>query len=354
MQVFSFPVGIKKYISIAYILLSSFFIIGMFLQHSYSSLLSDIIYKIGAIWLVFFLYFLLTVVFIDCIRLLDYFFHFLPAYSSFQKTVLGSVVVGVVALTVLIGHINAKSIRINNINLQINKQIEGNKTLTILMVSDVHLGAVIGEKGEKKLLQIVEEQQPDLVLLCGDIIDGNIASLRRKNLGKHLQQMKAPLGVFAVSGNHEYIDNIELAIDFLENCNIKVLQDQAITLSNGIQIVGRKDRQSKYSINDTPPLPLKNLISNLDTARPIIVMKHQPNQLNEAAKNAVDLHLSGHTHHGQLWPINYITQSLFEVSYGYKKINNTHFYVSSGFGTWGPNVRIGNRPEVVLFTIEFQ
>ena len=92
----------------------------------------------------------------------------------------------------------------------------------------------------------------------------------------------------------------------------------------------------------------------MDTARPIIVMKHQPNQLNEAAKNAVDLHLSGHTHHGQLWPINYITQSLFEVSYGYKKINNTHFYVSSGFGTWGPNVRIGNRPEVVLFTIEFQ
>ncbi len=353
-QTFSFSMMVKKYISIAYFILASLFIIGMFLQHSYSSLLSEIIYKLGATWLSFFLYFLLIVVCIDLVRLANHFFHFLPVLSPCKKNMIGSIVIVAVMLIVLIGHINAKLIKIHKIDLQINKKVKGENNIRILMVSDIHLGAIIGEQWEKKLLAITKEQQPDLVLFCGDIIDGDVHTVLRKKLGKHIKQIKAPLGVFAVSGNHEYIGDIKTAISFLESVDIKVLEDQSFTLENGIQIIGRKDIQSKYNKNNTPLLSLEELLQNVDLDRPIIVMKHQPVHLNEAVEAGVDLHLSGHTHHGQLWPINYVTQLLFKISYGYQKINNTHFYVSSGFGTWGPSVRLGNRPEVVLFNIEFQ
>ena len=83
-------------------------------------------------------------------------------------------------------------------------------------------------------------------------------------------------------------------------------------------------------------------------------MDHQPYNLQKASEYNIDLHLSGHTHHGQLWPLNYITNALFELSWGYRLINQTHFYVSSGFGTWGPRVRLGNKPEVVVFSVEFK
>lgn len=82
-------------------------------------------------------------------------------------------------------------------------------------------------------------------------------------------------------------------------------------------------------------------------------MNHQPFNLKEAADEKVDLHLSGHTHHGQLWPINYITKAMFELSWGYLKKGDTNFYVSSGYGSWGPSVRVGNRPEVVVFNLKF-
>jgi hypothetical protein len=102
------------------------------------------------------------------------------------------------------------------------------------------------------------------------------------------------------------------------------------------------------------PKPLAELVSGLDQTMPVIVMNHQPYNLQEAVDAKVDLHLSGHTHHGQLWPVNYITKAIFELSWGYLKKGNSHFYVSSGYGSWGPSVRVGNRPEVVVLKLKFE
>ncbi|MDP2335997.1 MAG: hypothetical protein Q8N05_06025 [Bacteroidota bacterium] len=115
----------------------------------------------------------------------------------------------------------------------------------------------------------------------------------------------------------------------------------------GIQLVGRNDHSSGRG--HQAPKPLAELLSGIDLDKPVIVMNHQPFNLNEAAEANVDLHLSGHTHNGQLWPFNYLTEAIFELSWGLIKKGNTNFYVSSGYGTWGPPVRIGNRPEVVVF-----
>jgi hypothetical protein len=189
-------------------------------------------------------------------------------------------------------------------------------------------------------------------LLCGDLVDGEIAPVLRKNLGRHIQEIDTPLGVYAITGNHEYIGGIDKTLPYLQSINIKVLLDETITLSNGIQIVGRNDQSSGRGANARKPL--SELLIGIDQTKPVIVMNHQPFNLQEAADSNVDLHLSGHTHHGQLWPISYITKAMFELSWGYLKKGNTNFYVSSGYGSWGPSVRVGNRPEVVVFKLKFE
>lgn len=352
-QLFAPPPSFKKWIAISYVILASFFIGGMFLEKLYPSLLSEWIYKIGTAYLPFLLYFLLVLLSIDLIRILNHFFHFLPLFSQHQKTLFGISAIVLVCVIVCIGHINAKHIRITRIPLTIHKTVNDNKNIKLLMASDIHLGAIIGESWEKKFLGIVEKEKPDLVLLCGDLIDGEVAPVLRQQLGKHIQEINPPLGLYAVSGNHEYIGNIETALSYLESIHIKVLQDEVLMLPNGIQLVGCKDIQSKYADPENPAKPLETLLENIDNTKPVIVMKHQPLALDEAADAGVDLHLSGHTHSGQLWPLNYITKAIYELSWGYMKKKNTHFYVTSGFGTWGPSVRLGNYPEVVVFTITF-
>jgi len=267
-----------------------------------------------------------------------------------MKFRLGVGVFALASVIVIAGHINALWINVKEIPLEIHKKINGNPEVKILMASDIHLGALIGERREKKLLDIVREQKPDLVLLCGDLVDGEIAPVLRKNLGNHIQEIKTPLGVYAILGNHEYIGGEQKTLPYLKSINIKVLIDSLVTLPNGIQLIGRNDRSARGA---NRPKPLIELMASTNPEYPIIVMNHQPFNLSEASDLNVDLHLSGHTHNGQLWPFNYITKAIFELSWGYLKKGNTHFYVSSGFGTWGPSVRTGNRPEVVIFKLKF-
>jgi predicted MPP superfamily phosphohydrolase len=327
------------------------FLVGSILERTFSSAFSEWIYRIGSFWLAFMLYFTIAAVLFDIVRILNYFFHFLPVFSAVMKFRLGLGVVVIVSAIVLGGYINALWINVKEIPLTIHKKVVGSPEVKILMASDIHLGALIGERREKRLVEIIQEQKPDLVLLCGDLVDGEIAPVLRKNLGKHIQEIRTPLGVYAITGNHEYIGGIDKTLPYLRSINIRMLIDEVVTLPNGIQLVGRNDISSNRSANQTKPLT--ELCSGLDATKPIIVMNHQPYNLQEAVDNQVDLHLSGHTHNGQLWPFNFLIRNIFELSWGYLKKGDTNFYVSSGYGTWGPSVRTGNRPEVVVFKLKF-
>jgi len=191
------------------------------------------------------------------------------------------------------------------------------------------------------------------VLLCGDLVDGDVASAIRKNLGRQIQKIKTPMGVYAIPGNHEYIGGIQKTLPYLESININILRDKTLVLPNGVQLVGRDDRDNRRMGEENGRKSLKELMTGLDKTFPVIVMNHQPFNLDEAVTEGADLHLSGHTHHGQLWPFNYITKAVYELSWGYLKKGETNFYVSSGFGSWGPPVRLGNTPEVVVFNLKF-
>jgi uncharacterized protein len=160
------------------------------------------------------------------------------------------------------------------------------------------------------------------------------------------------MGVYAVMGNHEYIGGAEPAYAYLTEHGVQVIRDSVIRIHDGFYIIGRDDRE-KRRFSGKPRMELADLVSMADSSKPLILMDHQPYYLQEASDLGVDLQFSGHTHHGQLWPLNFITSAIFPVSRGYARIGNLHVYVSNGIGTWGPPVRVGNRPEIVQFTITF-
>ena len=241
LQAFSLSQPMKRwYIGIFWTVVSSF-IVGSILERTATSALSEWIYRIGAFWIAFMLYLLIAVVLIDFVRIINHFFSFLPPFSQIMKFRLGLIILSLVSLLILGGTINALWTNVNVVSLTIHKKVTGAKEVKILMASDIHLGALIGERREKHLLDIIRQQKPDLVLLCGDLVDGEIAPVLRKKLGRHIQEINTPMGVYAITGNHEYIGGIKNTLPYLKSININMLMDETVTLPNGIQLVGRID-----------------------------------------------------------------------------------------------------------------
>jgi hypothetical protein len=175
----------------------------------------------------------------------------------------------------------------------------------------------------------------------GDIMDHRVAVPEHLGLDKILKNLRAPFGVYAVPGNHDYFDNIDSAIRFMRQSGIQVLRDSVVTINEQVMLVGRDD-----STNPTRK-SLKELMHDADLEIPVMVLDHQPRNLSEVADNNVDICISGHTHNGQVIPIRWIINKMYTIPYGYRKIGNTHFYVTSGLGLWGARIRIGTQSEIV-------
>jgi len=237
-------------------------------------------------------------------------------------------------------------------NITINKRVDGINKLRVAAVSDIHLGSIIRKRSIKKLSGMIEDMHPDVIFLLGDIVDGEIGPVLRGDLLKYFREPKTTDGMYAITGNHEFIGGAAKTIPYIESKGIRVLKDEVVILPGGIQVIGRLDRDSERFYNKKR-LPLEELMKGIDHSRPIILLDHQPFHLYETEKNGIDLQLSGHTHNGQMWPLNYLTRKIYELSYGYMKKGNSQIIVSSGFGLWGPRVRLGSHSEVLLINIEF-
>jgi len=205
----------------------------------------------------------------------------------------------------------------------------------------------------KQIVDRINSLKPDIILLPGDVVDEDIAPVIKQNCGEYLRLLQAKYGVFAVTGNHEYIGGVEPAVKYLEEHGVNVLRDRSMLIDNSFYIAGREDRASR-GFAGIVRKPLGTILAGINNELPVILMDHQPAKLNEAEENGIDLQLSGHTHHGQLWPFNFITKKIYEVSMGYKKKGRTHYYVSCGVGTWGPPIRTGNHPEIIEITLGFK
>lgn len=336
-----------------FIILASTFVFGKILEARHSSVLSDILNIIGGFWMAFMLYGFLLLLLSDIIALVLR----LPGIvnsgniMAFRKW---SYIAVVFFSFILIagGFVNSLIPRFKTYDISINKYAGGLDNFRIAAVSDIHLGSTIRKGSMEKLSEILVRQKPDLVLLLGDILDGEIGPVMRGDLLKYFNCPKCRDGLYAITGNHEFIGGAKKTIPYIESKGIRILKDEVVEIDGGIQLIGRLDRDSKRFYGKERK-NLSELVSRTDLSKPVILLDHQPFDLKETEKHGIDLQLSGHTHNGQMWPLNYITSRMYELSYGYLKRGNTHFIVSSGFGLWGPRVRSGSRPEVLVINIRF-
>jgi len=308
-----FPSGStgKTWYKIIFLFLTFSYIVARFLEKLWLSGVSDVFMWIGSFWLAAFFYLLLIVITIDLVRLMNL---VLPVIPSFVKTFAFSriffwSVVGLVSALLLYGFINSLTPRIKKLEISIDKKVEGLKELDIVFASDIHLGTIIGPRRTNDIVDRINSLKPDLILLGGDIVDEDLAPVIRNNLGDSLKKLSAPLGVIGITGNHEYIGGADESVKYLTDHGIKMIQDTTITLENKIQIVGREDRDKRNFAGESRK-GLKQVMKDIDNSLPIILLDHQPFELDLKEEVGVDLTLSGHTHHGQMWPLNYI-QSIF-------------------------------------------
>jgi hypothetical protein len=262
----------------------------------------------------------------------------------------GATLVLLLAVFLIWGSRNAWSTIVRTHPIRINKTIGRSSPLTVAVASDLHLGNIVGNRHLRKMVAEINRMKPDIILLAGDVLDDSIEPFIRNEMSKQMQQLKARHGVYAVLGNHEYYGgSIGQYTELMASIGIRVLQDEVVETA-GVYIVGRKDKTAE-SMEAGGRLSVPALLEDLDLSRPVIMMDHQPTGFDIAANAGVDVLLSGHTHRGQIAPNHWITKRLFELDWGYLLKDKLHVVVSSGYGTWGPPIRLASRSELIKLEV---
>lgn len=296
-------------------------------------------YEIGNSWLVIMFYLLMAFLLLDIGRLV----HLVPAAWLKGNAITTVVLTGLMLTTFIAGNIHYRNKQRQEINLTTDKALE--RPLKIVMLSDLHAGFHNRRAEVSRWVDMINAEQADLILIAGDMVDGNVRPLQEQGTAEELRRLNAP--TFACVGNHEYITGLDKALDLLSMTDIHILRDDTVTV-DGVTIVGRDDRVNRHRKS------VKQLLQGEDRNHYIILLDHQPYQLEEAEQNGVDLQLSGHTHRGQVWPLNWVTRAMYECDYGQYQRGKTDYYVSSGMGIWGGEFRIGTDSEYVVITISPQ
>lgn len=347
---------VKPYYLVLFILISLSYLIAKFLVSYLPPFLYEALMWIGSFWFVFMFYFIIAILFIDILRLVNSYTNFFPElikgnYDT-AKLIAAVTVVTLVSIPIIIGHLNTKNINVNEFDLSIPKKESSLTDLNFVFLSDLHLSVINDESFLEKIVDKVNELQPDVVLFGGDIVDDKAKILDRKKIGESFRKIKSKYGVFTCTGNHEYINEIQSSVNWIKQYGIEVIRDEAVEIADRLYLVGREDR-SINQFSNRKRKTLNDILSQTKKNLPTILLDHQPLNLEEAQHNGIDLQLSGHAHHGQVFPANLITNLVYELSWGYLKKGDTHYYVTSGVGTWGPPARIGSATEIVNIKINF-
>jgi len=348
---------LRPYYIIVFILFAYGYVFSKLLYKFLPSLVYDIWLGVGAIWFAFLVYFVLLLLGLDIIRLIESFFHFLPNffYENYEQTkkIIAIVIISMVGIIVFLGNLNKRDITIKTLELTIPKGDGKLSELNIVAVSDIHLSPIDGERLLERIVDKINSLKPDIIILAGDIVDDKAEVLEQRKIGESLKRLNPKYGIYTINGNHEFINGVDSSARYAEHLGIKVLRDEFVLIDSSFYIVGRED-VSMNSFTGRKRKSLEEIMSSINSDHPKILLDHTPVKLEQAENNGIDLQFSGHTHHGQIWPANIITKMIYEISWGYKKKGNTHYYVTSGAGTWGPPVRTGSKSEIVNFKITFK
>lgn len=303
-------------------------------------------------WYIASLYITMSLLVLELLRLSDRFFKWFPQWikANWAQTILTLfflLIAGVTGLMFHAYHVVAYP-KVKNVYITLPKGSSNRDSMTIVMMSDLHIGEVIGKKLVQRYVSMSNAQHPDMVVLVGDIMDYESRFAEKEHIEDDLKQLKAPLGVYIVYGNHEYRANRNAKYRWLKKTGATLLIDSVAMPDSSFYLIGRDDYINKKRNT------LHSLMAGLDTTKPIIVLDHQPWSSNEMAMNGVDLGLHGHTHNGQLWPYPLLMKLIYECPYGYTRKGPTQIYVSSGIGIAGPPYRVGTVSELVVVHIKFE
>lgn len=303
-------------------------------------------------WYIASMYISVAIGFLEFLRLIHHFFPWYPRWviEHWARTKRICFVVIAIGTTVLMieGYFRVMDPQITHVHITIPKQVEGRDSLKIVMMSDLHIGEIIGKKMVQKYVAMSNAQHPDIVVLVGDIMDYESRYAEEMQAEEDLQQLKAPLGTYVVLGNHEYRANRFAKLRWLEKTGATLLVDSVAMPDSTFYLVGRDDYINRKRA------PLQSIIKDIDHSKPVILLDHQPWNLAETAMNGVDLGLHGHTHNGQYWPYPLAMKFVFECPYGYYRKGPSQFYVSSGIGIAGSPYRVGTVSEMVVLHIHFK
>lgn len=302
--------------------------------------------EVGFTFIIALVYFAIFALGFDILRIINHLFSIFPEFItsnwSFVKQSSLALSILTVLILLIIGNNNFNNPVVTTYELTTEKKLPGGK-IRLILASDIHLSTSINSKHLRKYVKLINEQRGDAVFLAGDIADRDVRPLIDQNMGKELAKLSAPMGVFAITGNHEYYGgNKEEIYQILREANINLLIDSLFVSPYGFAVAGRDD------LTNQRRAPLDSILKDVNKEIPLILMDHQPKRLDDAVKNQVDLQFSGHTHRGQFWPGNLITEAMFDLAYGHLRRGDTDFIVTSGLGLWGPKYRIGTKSEVVV------
>jgi len=322
-------------------LLSISFVAATLLAFRYSNPAVRLFYGVAAVWLGFFNFFFMAA----CLCWVTYAGGWLLRLPPGRPLIAGTLF-ALAALAGIYGVVNARTIRVTRVTVQLPNLPPAWRGRVAALVTDVHLGSIHGSGFIRRIVATLQPLRPDVVFFAGDLFDGT-----RVDPGAALAPWKAfsaPLGAYFVTGNHEEFGDPAKYVQAITATGIRVLNDEKVTL-DGLQIVGVHDG----ALTNADRLRSVLAAANLDRDRASILLAHTPNRLPIAEQAGISLQLSGHTHRGQMVPFTWLTKRIFgQYTYGLNHFGELVVYTSSGVGTWGPPMRVGTQPEIVLIRFD--
>lgn len=363
--------GFRLIFAVIYVLLSTSLLTGFLIKNPKS--LHRMLKITGNYFLGIFLYTLVIILLADFGRiLLKYVFHASWIHSRTAFTVAGAICALLILLLSACGIFHAKYIKTTSYDVIINKTIPERTSMKVVLLADTHFGYNAGVLHAKELVRKINKQKPDLVCIAGDIFDNEYDAIRNpEKLEKTLRGIKSTYGVYACWGNHDLNEEILAGFTFkhkdgdlsdikdprmkkfLKNSNIHILEDESVLINDQFYVIGRKDASLTEKIHETRKAPAQ-LTEKLDRDKPIIMIDHQPKELQELADAGVDLDLCGHTHNGQTFPGNFTIKLMWENPCGLLSKDNMTNITTSGAGVWGPAMRIGTDSEICSINIQLK
>jgi predicted MPP superfamily phosphohydrolase len=246
---------------------------------------------------------------------------------------------------VVVGAVRNNRPQVREYSIEVPQRSSQLRHLRIAFSSDFHLRETTARRFMDRFVEKVNAVDPDIVLIGGDVLEGNRQGGRRSEFEAGFRRLKSKYGVYGVLGNHDVWGADTEA--FFERSGIRLLQDTVVRVENAFYIVGRNDGRwgNRKSIHE--------IMEGCDGNLPVVVLEHRPTDLEQVSRSGADILLAGHTHNGQLFPVNVIAMRQYEVSWGYKLQNRTHVFVTSGVQVWGPPVRTAGVSEIVAIDVTF-